>query len=35
MLIHDYGDVIVHHSLRSIVTGISDEHWDTYGTRVN
>ncbi len=29
------GDVIVHHSLRSIVTGISDECWDAYGQRLS
>jgi len=32
---HEDGDVIIHNSLRSIVTGISDESWNAYGLRLS
>ncbi len=32
---HEDGDVIIHNSLRSIVTGVSDEYWNTHEPRLN
>ncbi len=32
---HEGGDMIIHNSLRSIVTGISDEYWNTHELRLS